>query len=82
MLFGINCFWMLNNYHEFWVKTPMLIYENPMKIGLFLISKIKQKQTKRLSPYTENDLLERDELLFIVKYESINRNKAIIYRLA
>ena len=39
---------------------------------------IKQKPTKRLSPYSENEVWERDELLTILKYEQYKRNKAII----
>ncbi len=39
---------------------------------------IKQKPTKRLSSYTENEVWERDELLTILKYEQYKRNKAII----
>ncbi|HEY9385868.1 MAG TPA: hypothetical protein VIP70_02420, partial [Nitrososphaeraceae archaeon] len=30
--------------------------------------KIKGKKTKRLSPYSETELWDRDEILFIVKY--------------
>jgi integrase/recombinase XerD len=40
--------------------------------------KIKPKQTKRLSPYLESELWERDELLTILKYEPFARNKAIL----
>lgn len=40
--------------------------------------KIKQRQTKRTSPYLETEIWERDELLSIIKYEPISRNKAII----
>ncbi|HEX2305459.1 MAG TPA: hypothetical protein VHH33_04160, partial [Nitrososphaeraceae archaeon] len=40
--------------------------------------KIKPKQTKRLSPYLESELWERDELLTILKYEPYARNKAIL----
>jgi integrase/recombinase XerD len=40
--------------------------------------KIKQKQTNRLSPYIENEVWERDEILSIIKYEKFARNKAII----
>jgi integrase/recombinase XerD len=40
--------------------------------------KIKQKQTKRLSPYSETEIWEREELLTIVKYEPYLRNKAIL----
>ncbi len=48
--------------------------------------KIKQKQTKRLSPYSETEIWERDELLTIIGdelltiigYEPVQRNKAVI----
>jgi len=40
--------------------------------------KIKPKQTKRISPYLESEIWERDELLTIVKYEPYARNKAIL----
>jgi hypothetical protein len=40
--------------------------------------KIKQKHTKRLSPYSETEVWEREELLTIIKYEPYLRNKAII----
>ncbi|MDR4491932.1 MAG: hypothetical protein R2685_13700 [Candidatus Nitrosocosmicus sp.] len=40
--------------------------------------KIKQKQSKRHSPYSETELWELDELKTIIKYETLSRNKAII----
>ena len=40
--------------------------------------KIKKKQSKRTSPYTGNDIWERDELQAVIKYEISRRNKAII----
>jgi hypothetical protein len=40
--------------------------------------KIKAKQTKRLSPYSENEIWERDELLTLVKHEPSIRNKTIL----
>jgi integrase/recombinase XerD len=40
--------------------------------------KFKQKHTKRLSPYSETEIWEQDELLTIVKYEPYLRNKAIL----
>ena len=40
--------------------------------------KIKQKHTKRLSPYSESEIWELEELLTIVKYEPYLRNKAIL----
>lgn len=39
---------------------------------------INKKKTKRLSPYTESDIWDREELLLIVKYEPYKRNKAIL----
>ena len=36
---------------------------------------IKKKKTKRLSPYLETELWEREELLCILKYEPSKRNK-------
>ena len=40
--------------------------------------KIKPKQTKRISPYLESEIWEKDELLTIIKYEPYKRNKAIL----
>lgn len=40
--------------------------------------KIKLLKTKRLSPYNENELWEKEELLSIIKYESHKRNKAAL----
>jgi hypothetical protein len=37
---------------------------------------IKEKRTKRISPYSETELWERDEILSIIKYEPFKRNKA------
>ncbi len=39
---------------------------------------IKEKKSKRLSPYSENEIWDRDELLTIIKYEPFKRNKAAI----
>jgi integrase/recombinase XerD len=39
---------------------------------------IKKKKTKRLSPYLESELWERDEVLAIIKYEPYKRNKAVL----
>jgi integrase/recombinase XerD len=41
-------------------------------------ARIKEKKTKRLSPYSETELWERDEILSIVKYEPYLRNKAAL----
>jgi hypothetical protein len=39
---------------------------------------IKKKSTKRISPYLESELWEREDILTIIKYESYKRNKAIL----
>lgn len=39
---------------------------------------IKEKRTKRLSPYLESELWDRDEILTIIKYEPHKRNKAAL----
>jgi integrase/recombinase XerD len=41
-------------------------------------AKIKAKKTKRISPYLESEILDRDELLTILKYEPYKRNKAAL----
>jgi integrase/recombinase XerD len=40
--------------------------------------RIKEKKTKRISPYLENELWEKEDLLTIIKYEPYKRNKAIL----
>jgi integrase/recombinase XerD len=39
---------------------------------------IKKRKTKRLSPYSESEIWERDELLTVIKYELYKRNKAAL----
>lgn len=39
---------------------------------------IKKKKTKRLSPYLESEIWDRDELALIIKYEQFARNKAAL----
>jgi integrase len=39
---------------------------------------IRKKKTKRISPYLENELWEKDDIMTIIKYESYKRNKAIL----
>ena len=39
---------------------------------------IKLKKTKRLSPYSQNEIWDKDELLTIIKYEPSKRNKAAL----
>lgn len=40
--------------------------------------RIKKKKTKRLSPYLESEIWDREELELIIKYEKFKRNKAAI----
>lgn len=40
--------------------------------------KIKNKPTKRVSPYLESELWDRTDLALIIKYEQFKRNKAAI----
>jgi integrase/recombinase XerD len=39
---------------------------------------ITEKRTKRISPYLESELWDRDEILAIIKYEQYKRNKAAL----
>jgi hypothetical protein len=39
---------------------------------------IKHKKTKRISPYSESELWDKDDFLLITKYDSYKRNKAIL----
>jgi integrase/recombinase XerD len=39
---------------------------------------IKKKKAKRLSPYLESEIWDRDELALIIKYEQFKRNKAAL----
>lgn len=39
---------------------------------------IKMKRTKRLSPYLESEIWDRDELSAVIKYEPYKRNKAAL----
>jgi integrase/recombinase XerD len=43
-----------------------------------VFAKIKEKKTRRLSPYSETEIWDRDELLTIIKYEPYLRNKAAL----
>lgn len=40
--------------------------------------KIRERRAVRLSPYTETEIWERDEVLFVIKYEPSKRNKAVL----
>ncbi|MFL6523704.1 MAG: hypothetical protein ACJ71B_09525, partial [Nitrososphaera sp.] len=51
--------------------------EDEWKTPSFL-QQIKKKKTKRLSPYLETEIWDRDELLTAIKYEPYIRNKAAL----
>ena len=40
------------------------------------LQSIKPQKTKRLSPYSETEIWDKDEYLSIIKYEPYKRNKA------
>ncbi len=42
------------------------------------LQSIKPKKTKRLSPYSETEIWDKDEFLSIIKYEPFKRNKAAL----
>jgi integrase/recombinase XerD len=42
------------------------------------IESLKPKKTKRLSPYSETEIWEKDEFLALIKYEQFQRNKAAL----
>ena len=52
--------------------------ENPSDWITPKFLEIKKKKTKRISPYLETELWDRDELLRIISYESSKRNKAAL----
>jgi len=70
----------LHNYYEKRTRTLSNIHDAPVDDDWITpdFIKIKQKQTKRLSPYSETEIWEKEELLSIIKYEPVLRNKAII----
>src|SRR5215211_1096413 len=63
--------WLYNQRgkHE---TIPMSEWETPT------FAKIKEKKTKSLSPYSETEIWDRDELLLVVRYEPYIRNKTAL----
>lgn len=59
-----------------WLTNKNTINKSDWKTPDFV--QIKEKKSKRTSPYSENDIWDRDELLTIIKYEPEIRNKAIV----
>lgn len=68
----------LHNYHA--IKNQDLLSEEKPTEDWYTpeFVRIKQKQTKRLSSYLENEIWDREEMFTILKYEPVKRNKAII----
>ena len=54
-------------------NASMDLWETPT----FLVQ-LKPKKTKRLSPYSEAEIWDKDEFLSIIKYEPYKRNKAAL----
>src|SRR5215212_4263542 len=72
--------WLYNNKkktdNEYGKKEEIASSSSDWETPVF--ATIKKKKTKRLSPYLETELWERDELLQIIKYEPFKRNKAAL----
>ena len=63
--------WLHNN-----KEKDALVYQSEGITPHF--ARIKEKKTKRLSPYSETELWEQEDILSIVKYEPYKRNKNFI----
>jgi integrase len=59
-----------------WLTNKHIINKSDWKTPDFL--QIRERRSKRTSPYSENNIWDRDELLTIIKYEPEIRNKAIL----
>jgi integrase/recombinase XerD len=68
----------LNRIRHFvrWLHNDSSLVESDWQTPSFV--QIKNKKSKRLSPYAESELWERKDLLTVVKYESSKRNKAVL----
>lgn len=64
--------WMYNCKDKTLDDVPFSEWETPNFV------QIKKKSTKRISPYLESELWEREDILTIIKYESYKRNKAML----
>ena len=61
-----------------WLHNHELTNNNTSDWNTPEFLKIRLMKTKRLSPYSENEIWDKDELISIVKYETHKRNKAIL----
>ena len=74
--------WRIKIFYRWYYNTKIFITNNNIFDSQNWITpdflKIPKKKTKRLSPYSETEIWEKDELQFIIKYENSKRNKAIL----
>ena len=63
----------LYNYRE---NNEVSIHQSDWITPAFV--RIKEKKIRRLSPYSETKLWEREKILSVVKYEPYKRNKAAL----
>ncbi len=54
------------------------IFSEPSNWATPIFVELKKIKTKRLSPYLESELWEKDEIISIIKYEPYSRNKAAL----
>ena len=72
---------MVRNYHYHIIKQNNIedkYYNDDYSDWTPEFCKIKQKQTKRISPYLESEIWDKDEILTLIKYEPCKRNKAVL----
>jgi integrase/recombinase XerD len=53
-------------------RVPLSEWQTPEFV------QIKARKTNRISPYSESEIWERDDLLTVIKYEPLKRNKAAL----
>ncbi len=64
--------WLHNDYGQ-QNALPMDLWKNPDFVEL-----LKPKKTKRITPYSDTEIWEKEDLLLIIKYEKFKRNKAAL----
>jgi hypothetical protein len=72
--------WRIKIFYRWYYNTKILknnIFDSRNWITPDFINILK-KRTKRISPYSESEIWEKDELHFIIKYENNKRNKAVL----
>jgi integrase/recombinase XerD len=75
--------WRIKIFYRWYYNTKVLktiannIFDSRNWVNPDFIN-IPKKKTKRLSPYSETEIWEKEELQLIIKYESNKRNKAIL----